>query len=852
MLNIKKIENLFWRNVYCKQPVLVVSYDNVFDWSFSNTKPEISQILTKKFPILASLNDISALEFISKICSDLHHQKFIAPAESGITVNQIWFTATDIPYATATALTCTSLVNLLIQNPDISEQNLLIALDKFDDNCEPNTLDQSTRAIANAATAREIPWFRLFNNSVDIQLGQGFKQQRMRETISSKEDMIAHTYSRSKDITNKMLANANIPCGVFDSARTPQEAAEKAAKIGFPVVIKPVFGGKGIDVVMGISSREHAFKVAQNLFTRHSELQIQSHIKGDDYRLLIIGGKMVAAALREPAYVIGDGKNNIKQLIDIANLDPRRGKKFYKIMNYIEVDDEVIRILAEQGFSLDSVPPNGAKVKLRLTANIATGGTATDVTDVIHPDNVAIAERATRVIGLKACGVDLITTDITKSWKETAGAICEVNSSPGMRPHWLSNPNRDVVNPVLNTVFAPNDNGRIPTALITGSNGKTTTTRMLDHILRAAGHFSGAVTTDGITINGDYILEGDVAGVFGASKILNDPTITAAVMETARGGILKNGIYLDFCDVAALLNVDFEQVGIDGIETVEAMANLKRKVVETARKKIVLNAENHHCLNIAKDFHADFVILFAVNDSLDTIINHVNSGGVAVVLKNNIITICDKKNNIEVIDINNVSACFEGKVEHNIANALAACALAYGMDIDIKTIAKGLQNFTPDSKNSSGRFAFVENFFIKTIFDFAHNPPALKMAVKAINKFKTNGKSICLFNSPGNRPDFQIEDCAKAVAGNFDFYIPFERDYWRRNRKSGEISEMLMQQLLKSGVKKENIIPALNEKDAISAALNIAKSDDFIIIFGSDAKACEDILRKELSSFNKF
>jgi cyanophycin synthetase len=513
-------------------------------------------------------------------------------------------------------------------------------------------------------------------------------------------------------------------------------------------------------------------------------------------------------------------------------------------MNYIEINEEMQRVLASQNLALDSIPAIGAKVKLRFTANIATGGTAEDVTDIIHPDNILIAETATKVIGLKACGVDFITTDITKSWKETGGAICEVNSSPGMRPHWLSNPNRDVVNPVLNTVFAPTDNGRIPAALITGSNGKTTTTRMLDHILRAAGHISGAVTTDGVSINGEYFIEGDVAGTFGAFKLLNNPTITSAVMETARGGLITKGIYLDFCDVAALLNVDFEQVGIDGINSVEEMANLKRKVVETARKKIALNAENKHCLKIAKDFPTDFVILFAIDENLEAIKNHIKSGGVAVVVKNNIITICSQRNNIEVIDINNVPAAFEGKVEHNVSNALAACALAYGMDIEIDVIAKGLSSFKPDSKNSTGRFAFVENTPVKIILDFAHNPPALKSAVKAINKFKTKGKSICLFNSPGNRPDFQIEDCANAVANNFDYYIPFERDYWRRNRKSGEITNILSKQLLKLGIKQDNIICASNEKEAIDFAAKLAKPEDLIVIFGSDAKACEMLIKE--------
>ncbi len=697
LLHIKKLENLFYRNIYSKQPILLVTFANNTEWSFSSVKQETQEILKNKFTILFKLEgNIPALEFISKICATLHHEKFIAPAESGFTTDKAWFAATDITYASATALNCTSLVNLLIQTPDISAANLMLSLDKLDENCEAAALDQSTRALANAATAREIPWFRIFNNSVDIQLGQGFKQQRMRETISSKEDMIAHSYSRSKDITNNILTNANIPCGLYDSAKNPHEAAEKAAKIGFPVVIKPVYGGKGIDVIIGVSSREEAFKVAQDLLTRHADIQIQSFIKGDDYRLLVIGGKLVAAALREPAYVIGDGKNNIMQLVNIANQDPRRGKKFYKLMNYIEVNEEMHRMLALQNLKLDSIPPLAEKAKLRFTANIATGGTAIDVTDIIHPDNILIAETATRAIGLKACGVDLITTDITKSWKETGGAICEVNSSPGMRPHWLSNPNRDVVNPVLNTVFAPTDNGRIPTALITGSNGKTTTTRMLDHILRAAGHISGAVTTDGASINGDYFIEGDVAGTFGAFKLLNNPTITSVVMETAHGGLINKGIYLDFCDVAALLNVNFEHIGIDGIESVEEMANLKRKVVETARKKIALNAEDKHCLNIAKYFPTDFIILFAADENLEAIKNHIKSDGTAVVVKNNFITICSNKNNIEVIDMNNVPATFEGKVEHNISNAIAACALAYGMDIEAGIIAKGLANTSLD------------------------------------------------------------------------------------------------------------------------------------------------------------
>ncbi|HCR85087.1 MAG TPA: cyanophycin synthetase, partial [Alphaproteobacteria bacterium] len=462
------------------------------------------------------------------------------------------------------------------------------------------------------------------------------------------------------------------------------------------------------------------------------------------------------------------------------------------------------------------------------------------VTDIIHPDNITLAERSAQTIGLKVAGIDFITPDISRSWKEIGGGICEINASPGLRPHWIGNPERNVVTPIFNTIFPEGENGRIPIALITGSNGKTTTTRMVDHILRAAGHISGCVTTDGITINGEEILQGDVAGAGGAELVLREPTVTAASLESSRGGLLKRGIYTKKCDVAAILNVDNDHIGIDGIESLDQMASLKRNIIETATKKIILNAEDERCLKMSYDFPVEKVILFSMKQDAEGLKKHRNSGGTIVTLeqtknKESIVIEVNGKTS-KIIATDNIPATFKSLVRHNITNALAAAALGYGMEINLKTIAEGLKNFTPTLKDSSGRFNVIDDLPVRCLFEFAHNTPAIETTLKSIPNFTKKGSNICAFTCPGNRPDEHFDNFAKSFAGHFDKYICFERVEWRRGHKEGDISKRFAEALMKYGVSNDNIMQCPTQNEAMNVAANIAKTDDLIAIFGTDAR----------------
>jgi UDP-N-acetylmuramyl tripeptide synthase len=393
---------------------------------------------------------------------------------------------------------------------------------------------------------------------------------------------------------------------------------------------------------------------------------------------------------------------------------------------------------------------------------------------------------------------------------------------------------------LLNTIFPAGEDGRIPIALVTGTNGKTTTTRMVDHILRAQGHIVGSATTDGVTINGEAIVDGDSAGVTGASIVLSEPTVSAAVLETARGGLLRRGIYVDRCDVAALLNIDREQIEMDGVDTLSDMAQLKRKVLDTAREAVVLNAEDAYCLQISREFPIDRTILFSFDSSNPEVESHIAKGGTAVTLAHSAsgeaIVVRQREGEIPVLLVDSIPATCGGIVRFNVANALAAVALAYGMKVPVETIAVGLSAFNLSLVHSPGRFNLIDRFPLRVLFDFANNPPALAATVDSIDRLTCGGRRICAFTSPGNRPDHQIEDCGRVVSGHFDYYICFERSDWRRGRAENEIARRLEQALLTAGIRADQIASAPTQQRAFEIAAKLVNSDDLLVILGTDVR----------------
>lgn len=507
-------------------------------------------------------------------------------------------------------------------------------------------------------------------------------------------------------------------------------------------------------------------------------------------------------------------------------------------MNLIEIDSEVVRVLSHQGLTLDTIPAKGTPVRLRATANISTGGTAVGVTEKVHPDNADAAITAAKALDLAVAGVDFISPDISRSWREVGGGICEVNSVVGLQPHWLGNPECDVTGAILETIYPPDENGRIPTAMITGTKGKSTTALMLSSILSCAGHIVGTATTDGVIIADKMIARGDLAAALGAEMVLRHPTVTAAVLETARGGLILRGMYLEHCDVAALLNVGREQIEMDGIDSVDEMARLKRKVLELARRAIVLNVDDERCAKMAAEFPSVRKILFSMQPEFSAIRQHVGAGDAAIFVKTTeageVIALSAGGEEAVLLPIAELPSCMGGIARHNIANAMAAAGLALGLGVSPDVIAAGLRDYDNSLERSGGRFSFVDGFPMQILFDRAAQAPAFAAALAAIDRIDVSGKRICAVTVAGNRPEWYFGESAAAIAGHFDSYVCFERPDYLRGKRPGEIAGRLLEGLVAAGVSSERIKAARSNREAAEIIAQEARPEDFVAVFGSD------------------
>ncbi|MGH6947387.1 MAG: Mur ligase family protein, partial [Kiloniellales bacterium] len=497
----------------------------------------------------------------------------------------------------------------------------------------PNVvLDQTTRAMVRAAERRGIPWRRVDPASRKVQLGHGCRQAHMMETVTSNCTAIASAITGDKSLNNRLLSRLGLPVARHAIVDNPQQALAAARQIGYPLVVKPRGGGQGKGVTVGIETEEALLRAVQEAQRFHKLVMIEGFVFGKDHRLLVVAGRFLAGAQRVPGGVTGDGRHSVAELVEIANRDPRRGLRFQKLMTFIDMNPEAGRVLAAAGLTPESVPEEGQWVALRRTANISTGGTAIDVTEITHQDNRAMAERAAQAVGLDVAGIDFLTPDITRSYREVGGAILEINRSPGLRPHWLANPEQDVVSPILETLFRPGDNGRIPLAAITGTNGKTTTALMVERIFARAGRRVGLASTSGVRLDGHWIADEDLAGYRGHLMVLSAREVEVAVLETARGGIAKRGLGYDRATVGAVLNVTEDHLGLDDIATLDEMAAVKGLVIETASGTAVLNAEDPRCVAMATRSAAERLCYVALDPENPVFAAHVAAGGLGASL----------------------------------------------------------------------------------------------------------------------------------------------------------------------------------------------------------------------------
>ena len=683
---------------------------------------------------------------------------------------------------------------------------------------EDTRLGPSTGCIVNEAVKRGIPFIRLNKQSL-VQLGYGVHQKRIRATIASTTSNIAVDIACDKEETKTLLGDAEIPVPRGTIIKTIVGLEEAVAKFGYPLVLKPVDGNHGKGATTNITNWEQAVKALEGAQRYGRSVIVERFIRGYDFRVLVINYKFICAALRTPAAVIGDGEHSIQWLIDEVNKDPRRGYGHEKVLTQITVDDFTWKMLNDQGYTLETVPVKGEQVLLKPTANLSTGGTSTDVTDEVHPANVFLCERIAKIIGLDICGIDIMANDLRTPITENGGAVLEVNAAPGFRMHIepAEGLPRNVAEPVVDMLFPKGSTGRIPIIAITGTNGKTTVTRLTAHIAKSAGKKVGYTTSDGVYIQNQMMMKGDCTGPVSSQFVLKDPTVDFAVLECARGGILKSGLAFNQCDVAIITNVAADHIGLGGINSVEQMARVKSVVAETVRRDgfAILNADDDLVYAMREDLECR-IALFSMDENNPRIKSHCGEGGLATIYENGYITILKGQWKVRVMLAKEIPLTYASKAVHNINNCLPAVLATYIFrDISLEDIRSALLSFEPSATQTPGRLNFFHFKNFTFLADFAHNPHGLKLLCDFVSKLDYPHK-IGIISGTGDRRDEDIRALGEISAQYFDEII-IRCDKNLRGRTPDEIIN-----LLKEGIDKVNpslptvIIP--NEDEALEYA----------------------------------
>ena len=704
-------------------------------------------------------------------------------------------------------------------------------------------LGPSTASLVRAAEERDIPWIRLNDYSL-VQFGHGRYQKRIQATITSNTRHIAVEIASDKEETNQILTDLGLPVPRQQLVRTTSAAIRAAERMGYPVVVKPFNANHGRGVSLDLSDREQVSIAVEKAKEHSRSVLVEKMISGFDHRMLVVDGELIAVAKRVPGHVVGDGKRTISALVEEVNRDPRRGIGHEKVLTRLELDHQAHRLMEAAGYSPETVLDADERFYLRATGNLSTGGTAIDLTDEVHPDNREMAMRAATAIGLDVAGVDFITPDVTRSYREVGGAICEVNAAPGFRMHVAPTEGepRDVAGPVMDMLFPAGTPTRIPIAAITGTNGKTTTSRMVAHILKMSGATVGLTTTDGVYIDGERTASGDMTGPMAARMVLRDPKVDTAVLETARGGLLRAGLGYRRSDVSAVLNVSADHLGLGGIDTVEELAKVKRVVAEVAQECAILNADDLLCLQMADYTEAKRIGYVTMNPSNDLVRQHIRSGGLAVVLEEGIngqmITLYDQGNHLPLMWTQLIPATLEGKAIHNVQNTMFAALITYAMGTRLDNIRQGLRTFDTSFFQVPGRLNVFDELPFKVILDYGHNPAAVRCMADLVTRMEVKGRRLCVLAAPGDRRDedvYQIVDYAHAAG--FQHYV-LRRDDRRRGRGDEEIPRMMEARLLELGVPAEAITVIPSEVEALDYALKLAQADDLLLVFGDNCPRC--------------
>ena len=688
-------------------------------------------------------------------------------------------------------------------------------------------LGPSTGSIVEEAVARDIPWIRLGTNSL-VQLGYGINQMRFQATITCKTSSIAVDIACNKEQTKKMLNAASIPVANGGICVVEEDLDEIIRKIGYPIVIKPLDGNHGKGASINVKTREEAVDGLAYAKKYSHRVIVEKFITGYDFRVLVIDNKLVAAAKREPAHVKGDGTHTIQQLIEETNKDSRRGYGHENVLTQIDVDRDTTDLLVKLNYTLETVPKKDEVVYLKSTANLSTGGTSIDVTDMMHPENIFLCERISRVIGLDICGVDIMAENLTQPLKENGGCILEVNAAPGFRMHLAPSEGlpRNVAAPVIDMLYPLGKPSRIPIIAVTGTNGKTTTTRLLAHIVKNNGYKVGFTTSDGIYVQNHMMEKGDTTGPLSAEYILKDPTVEFAVLETARGGILRSGLGFSRCDIGIITNIQEDHLGLSDIHTLDDLARVKSTVVKSVRKDgwAILNAEDEQCLKIAKELSCN-IAYFSMDENNATVKQFSKEGKIVAVYENGFITIKKGEWKIRVERATHVPLTMGGKAKFMIANVLAATLAAYLQGFKTEDISLSLQTFIPSAAQTPGRMNIFEFKKFKVLIDFAHNASGYRGIEEYLSSVEAT-KKIGIIAGVGDRRDEDIKECASIAARMFD-HIIIRQEKYLRGRTEEEIIGLIMEGIKESGRNvTHEIIP--KEVEAIRHAISTAQEGTFI------------------------
>jgi cyanophycin synthetase len=712
---------------------------------------------------------------------------------------------------------------------------------------ENDLLGPSTSSVVEEAKRRGIPALRLNNVSL-VQLGYGSKQRRIQATMTDRTSALGVEIADEKSRTKELLLRAGIPVPQGAIAWSLEEATRVAEDIGYPVAVKPEVGHHGKGITAQVSDAQElatAFASAQKCC---DSVIVERNLTGFDFRVLVINGKLVAAALREPAYVIGNGTSSIRQLIDTVNSDPRRGVGHERVLTAIKIDDMTERLISFRGYRIDDVLPAKKKLYLKSTANLSTGGTARDVTDDVHQDVWLMCERIARLVGMDCIGIDIVAPSLDQPLPPDSAGIVEVNAAPGFRMHLdpSEGKSRNVAKPFVEMLFPADVSFHVPIVAVTGTNGKTTTAKLIAHALKYSGKKVGFAGTTGVEIDGVAIISGDYSGPEGSGIVLREPNVDHAVLEVARGGIIRRGLGFESCSVGILLNVDEDHVGLDGVEDLEELALVKSTVVEIVEDSgvSVMNADDTIVSGLMERAGGQ-LILFSLHPDNEAIAKHLNSGGTAVVLQDGDVVIHSPKPPVHLLTVLEAPITLRGVATFNIANVLAATAALHGLGIPVDMIRKGISTFHPSATQNPGRMNLIDFINFKVILDYGHNVPAVKALGTALPHI-TKGRKIVVAHGTGNRLDDHIKVFGAALSEVYDHIIVADVD--PRSRKAGETPSLVLAGALEKGFANDRAEVVNDPIKAIDRAFSIVQSGDLIVV---QVDEVEPMLKRVMEHFDR-